>query len=90
MADEEIRQLLKKNIEVSEESLGLLKKMHRAAVIGRFFSFMKWVVIIGISVGSYYLIEPYIKKLTGTLNSVTSGINEISKTSDKIQNLLPR
>lgn len=76
--DEELKQLLRKNIEVSEESLRILKKINRAAVMGRVFKFFKWLIIIGISVGSYYYIEPYIGQLTDLLKQL-----------QKFQNFLP-
>lgn len=78
MADDELKQLLRKNIEVSEESLKILRKINRAAVMGRFFRFFKWVVIIGISVGAYYYIEPYVGRLTDLLKQL-----------QKLQNILP-
>jgi len=86
MADEEIRQLLKKNIEVSEESLEILKKMNRARMIGNTLVFLKWAVIIGLSYGAYYFIEPYLNAITGGLNTINSGTEQVKD----LQNLLPR
>ncbi|MBI4692310.1 MAG: hypothetical protein HY773_02645 [Candidatus Terrybacteria bacterium] len=78
MPDEELKQLLKKNLEISEESLRILKKMNRAAVIGRILRFFKWMIIIGISVGAFYYIEPYIGQLADLLKQL-----------QKFQNILP-
>lgn len=78
MADDELKQLLKRNIEASEESLKILKKINRARVFGNIYTFFKWLIIIGISVGAYYYIEPYIGQLTGLL-----------KQFQKLQNILP-
>lgn len=86
MPDEELKQLLKKNIEVSEESLGILKKMRRAALMGRFFSFLKWVIIIGISVGAYYYIEPYLQTMIKAFSVVSSGMDEVQKTGSTLKN----
>lgn len=78
MPDDDLKKLLQKNLEVSEESLKILKKINRAAVMGRVFRFFKWLIIIGISVGAFYYIEPYIGQLTDLLKQL-----------QKLQNILP-
>ncbi len=93
--DKQLKDLLKKNIEVSEESLSILKKMHRAAVTARVFWVLKWLIIIGASIGAYYYLEPYLQNFIKTLNSINTGLGEIKQTTDnnfleKIKNLLPR
>jgi len=82
--DEEIRQLLQKNLEVSQESLKILKKINRARIIGNIFSFLKWMIIIGVSIGIYYYIQPYLGKLTDLLKQLQEMQNIIPK------NLMPR
>lgn len=84
MAGDDIKNLLRKNLEVSEKSLNILQKMHRAQTTGRIFAILKWVVIIGISVGLFYYLEPYLKSLMNTLNTVINGINEVKAVGDKI------
>ena len=81
---EELKALLRKNIEVSEESLKILKKMNRARVVGGVFKFVKWLVVIGISLGLYYYIEPYMIGLVDTLQSVTESLSAIRKTGEAI------
>ena len=81
---EELKALLRKNIEVSEESLKILKKMNRARVVGGFFKVVKWLVIIGISLGFYYYVEPYMIGLVDTLQSVTESLSAIRKTGEAI------
>ncbi len=103
MPEEYVKDLLKRNLEVSEESLKILQKMHRAQVIGRTFKILKWLVIIAITLGVYYYIEPYLKMLINNFNQIMVMLGEIKKTSDslspnnvpsdlleKLQNLLPR
>lgn len=86
-ADEELKQLLRENLEVSRDSFKILKKMNRARLLGSFFTFMKWVIIVGLSYGAYYYIEPYLQTTMSALNSVTSGINELKTTGQNIQSL---
>jgi len=75
---------LQKNLEVSQESLKILKKINRARIIGNIFSFLKWMIIIGVSIGIYYYIQPYLGKLTDLLKQLQEMQNIIPK------NLMPR
>lgn len=86
MADEELKQLLQKNLETSQESLDILKKMNRARMVGNALVFLKWVIIIGLSYGAYFFIEPYLKAVTGGLDTINSGVEQVKD----LQNLLPR
>lgn len=75
---EDIKELLKKNLEVSERTLQLVQKIHRAALWARFFTFLKWVVIVGGLVWSYIALQPYLEKFLG-----------ISQQIGGLQNSLP-
>ncbi len=63
--DHDIKELLKKNLEVSERSLDILQKMRRASLWGRFFHLLKWAIIIGATVWSYLALQPYLQKFIG-------------------------
>mgnify|MGYP001584060200 FL=1 len=67
---DDIKDLLRKNLEVSERTLQLVEKMHRAALWARFFTLVKWVVIIGGLVWSYLALQPYIQQLLGISQQV--------------------
>lgn len=70
--DEELKSLLKKNIEASEESLKLLKKIHKDILWRRIFGFVKWGIIIAISIWSYLALEPVLRDLLGTYQNLLS------------------
>ncbi len=57
--DEEIKNLLQKNLEVSKESLRVLQKMHKAVVWGRVARLIKWVVVIVLLAVLFVKIQPY-------------------------------
>jgi len=79
MPNEELKSLLEKNLETSQESLKILKKINRARIVGNLFSFLKWLIIIGVAFGVYYYLQPYINKIPGLLNQIQN-----------IQKLMPR
>ena len=102
MADEELKVLLRENIEVSKESLKILKKINRGRIWGNVFSVLKWTLIIGLSFGAYYYIEPFFSQYLNTLKGLASGVENIGKINDnvnaavspdifkKLQNLMTR
>jgi hypothetical protein len=57
--DEEIKNLLKENLEVSKKSLEILRKIDRDRKIRFFFKIIYWLVIILIIYYSYQLFQPY-------------------------------
>ena len=102
MADEELKVLLRENIEVSKESLKILKKINRGRIWGNVFSVLKWTLIIGFSFGAYYFIEPLLSQYVDMLKGLASGVENIGKINDnvnaavspdifkKLQNLMTR
>ena len=102
MADEELKVLLRENIEVSKESLKILKKINRGRIWGNVFSVLKWTFIIGLSFGAYYYIEPFLSQYVDMLKGLASGVENIGKINDnvnaavspdifkKLQNLMTR
>ncbi len=73
--EHDIKQLLEKNLEVSQESLRLMQKMHRAAMWAKFFGLLKWAIIIGGTVWGYLVIQPYLNQLLGLGNSIPQGFD---------------
>jgi hypothetical protein len=67
--DTEERERLEHIEEVSEENQELLEKLYRIEKRRRIFRIAYWTIIIAFSLGSYYLIQPYLemfKQVTGT------------------------
>ncbi len=75
MSDNEIKELLQKNLEVAERTRQLVEKMHRAAMWARFFGLLKWVIIIGGTVWGYLVIQPYLNQLLGLGNAIPQGFD---------------
>jgi len=68
--DEEIKQLLKEDVEVSKESLQILRGIRRANRISAFFKFVYWLIVLAIAFGAYYYLQPFIDKVPGLLDQV--------------------
>ena len=61
--DEELKVLLNRNLEVSEASQKILKKIYADILWRRIFGFIKWGIIIAIFVWSYLQLQPVLKSV---------------------------
>jgi hypothetical protein len=62
--NEELRELVKKNLELTQETNRIVRGMRRSARWGRFFSFVWWLLIIAVSAASYYYyVQPYVETI---------------------------
>lgn len=87
--EQEIKELLKRNLEVAEKSLDILQKMRRASLWGRFFHLLKWAIIIGAMVWSYLALQPYLQKFIG-LGQQLKGLSPYGGSAEGRQNSLPQ
>jgi hypothetical protein len=78
--DPELENLIKEDLEINKENNELLKKLWGNVKLSRTFRLLYWVIIIAITLGAYYYVQPLIDKLIG----VYSGFGQIG---DSIQNL---
>ncbi|MEK7478019.1 MAG: hypothetical protein AAB645_01460 [Patescibacteria group bacterium] len=76
---EEIKDLLEKNLKVSEENNDLLKGIIRHSRWSLALTIIKWVIIVGVTLGAYYYFEPLWNK---TMDLYRSIIESTSTTSD--------
>jgi hypothetical protein len=61
---EELRDLVKKNLALTEETNRIVRGMRRAARWGRFFTIVWWLIIIAVSGATYYYyVQPYVQQI---------------------------
>ncbi len=75
----EEKELLKRSISLAEENNDILRSIQRSMRLSRFMSALYWVFIIGSAVGAYYLVQPYIKAVTGAYGGASTNIEGIIK-----------
>jgi hypothetical protein len=73
----EDRKLLLKSIEMAEDNNRLLKKIWRVHRWGRAFKLIYWVIIIGIAVGAFYFLDPYIKAIKSQYDTIRGDIGDL-------------
>jgi len=81
--DQDVREKLSQTLELAEENNHMLHAMRRAQRFAAFISVLKWLIIIGSTVGFYYYFQPQIQ----TLVQLNSDIwNTIGSARDTLQN----
>ena len=71
----EEREILRRVEVLAEENNDLLRKMVRRSRIGTTFRILYWLVIIALSFGTDYYLQPYFQKLIPLMNSAEQEIN---------------
>ncbi len=70
----EERSLLERTCTLATENNEILRKMRRSSRISIALTIAYWVFIVGLSVGAYYLIQPYVEMVTGLYGGDASSI----------------
>lgn len=68
--DDELRSLVEETKELVEENNKILKSMRRNARFGALARIVYWIVILGIGVGAFYYVKPYVEQLMKVYESV--------------------
>ena len=71
MSPEE-RELLNKSVSLAEDNNRMLHSMKRSMFWAHVMNTLYWILIIGVSVGAFYFIQPYIDQVVKTYGSVSA------------------
>ena len=78
MSPEE-KELLNRCVILAEENNKILRAMKRSLLWSRIMNAIYWILIIGISIGAFYFLQPYVDKLMETYGSVTTELKSFQK-----------
>ena len=81
--DQRERELLENTFNLAKENNEILRKMRRAQKIADFMRFMYWIIIIGVTIGAFYFMQPYIEQMKGLIEKAGISINTFN-------NILPK
>ena len=87
--DPESKRLLENNLELSQENNKMLHKVRRVQQWEAFWRWLKLLAIIGIALGSFYYIQPYVDKLVNLYNSV-AGVEQKVNDPGSFQDLMKK
>ncbi len=90
--DNEIREINEKLGELQdmmEDNQRMVKSLYTKAKWSTVLSLFKWILIIGITIGSFYYIQPFIERFMVAFDSIsgnsTSGLSSIFKNLDLVK-----
>ena len=78
----EEKSLLERTYTLSVENNLILRSMRRTARIAAVMRVIYWVVIIGLSIGAYYVIQPYVNMLIDSLMQLQGSVKSIQGMQD--------
>jgi type II secretory pathway component PulM len=86
--EEEIKKLLQENLEVSKESLKILRGIQRRYTISFIGKLIYWAIIIFLLIYFYNFLKPYFDKILNLLESLEKikGVN--AENSQNIQQII--
>ena len=84
----EERALLESTHRLAEESNKILLSMRRSNRISTVIRITYWVLIIGLSFGAYYLIQPYITMLGDAYGLDSNTFNSAQDSANSLRDLL--
>jgi len=69
------------------ENNRMLHKMRRAQILGTIFTVVYWLVIIGVGIGAFYFVQPYIESLYGVYGDIQGGVSDVRESTSKLPDL---
>ncbi|MFA6095316.1 MAG: hypothetical protein WC767_00515 [Candidatus Paceibacterota bacterium] len=83
----EERKMLVDTYELSVENNKILRKMRRSALVSSFFRVLYIAIILALTFGSYYLIQPYIDQLKGVYGNVQDTVGKVNGATQSLGGL---
>lgn len=84
--DPESKKLLEVTYSLVEENNRMLHSIKRSMFWSRVMTVVYWIVIIGVSVGAFYFVQPYIDQLMEIYGGAKSNLDNIGSLLKNFQN----
>jgi uncharacterized membrane protein len=79
--DPEVKKMMEENLALARENNTILKGIRGAQRRAMIYRFLYWILILGITFGAYYFVQPYVDSLLGYYGSFTEGVDSVNKAS---------
>lgn len=87
--DQEVKDLLQKNLEVAKQNNRMLKKMRRGAIIGFFIKVIIWAFVLGAPVFLYFnFFAPRLQEVIDLYRQVQGGAQDVQQLQMRVSDLL--
>ena len=85
--DPDIKELLRRNIAIAEDTNRTVHKLRRAAAWGQFWRIAWWLIIFAVSAAAYYLyLQPYVQKIESLYGQVQQTGTQAQSFGQKVSN----
>lgn len=88
--DPESKQLLEDTLALAQENNKMLRKIRSVQKWSIFWSWLKIIAIIGIALGSFYFLQPYIDKIKDLYSSISGAEQGLNGSNNSFQDLLKK
>ena len=85
--DFDAQEMLEKIYALTEENNKILRKMRKAVLWSRVFHFLYWAIIIGLSIGAYVYIQPYLDSMLQFIGAGKEGLENMGKLSEMLNSV---
>ena len=68
-------------LDLTRENNRILRSMHRRMLWSQIFTFIYWLVILGVAGWSFYYLQPYMTKYMNTYQTIMKQIDNLDKES---------
>jgi hypothetical protein len=75
----EEKELLEKSVLLAEDNNKILLSIKRGMQWSRILTVIYWLLIIGISIGAFYFVQPYVDQIVKTYGSFSNAIKNFQK-----------
>ncbi|HXK31844.1 MAG TPA: hypothetical protein VJZ94_03965, partial [Candidatus Paceibacterota bacterium] len=81
LSEKEINELL----ELTRDNNRMLHRMRRNMIWSKIFTFLYWMVILGVMGASYYFLQPYVTKYWDVYQSTMKTLEGVQQTGSTFQ-----
>ena len=82
---EELKELVRQNTALTQETNAIVKSIHRASVWGRVLKFVWIGLIVAVSVGSLVYLAPYLAQMQAFIENAQEAIDQAKQIGSQLQ-----
>ena len=72
------KEIAQKTLELTEDNNKMLHSIQRRARLGFAFKVFYWIIIIGVGIGAFYYVQPYIDQVKNSYASIKETQSKLS------------
>jgi len=77
--DEETKKLLEDTLILNKENNEILRKLYKAQRLAQITRIIYWIVIVGVTLGAFYFIQPFFDSILGAYGVDSSSLKGLLK-----------